>query len=217
MKQVIWQTDKPPNQGCIGGYTSKEKLKPRKWVKDTGFLPEWNSHLRRLDISNISPGLLGVASSAFNHSATMLRAATRRDSNPRSKIRLSAKANTRKQPVCGGCSSTPNTVISHLTWNLEHQNGPAPSTSSMARKLSAIEILVHWNYFSENSSFFRVSNLGSRSHLLALSSPSCSVQGSRCKSKQYQKNYSFFLCEDELFLASFVSFLRYGVFPKKSF
>ena len=29
-----------------------------------------------------------------------------------------AKANTRKQPVCGGCSSTPNTVVSHLTWNL---------------------------------------------------------------------------------------------------
>lgn len=46
------------------------------------------------------------------------QAATRRDSNPRSKIRLSAKDNTRKQPVCGGCSSTPNAVISHLTCKL---------------------------------------------------------------------------------------------------
>ena len=31
---------------------------------------------------------------------------------------LTAKANTRKQPVCGGCSSTPNTVISHSTCKL---------------------------------------------------------------------------------------------------
>ena len=33
-----------------------------------------------------------------------------------------AKANTQKQPVCGGCSSTPNIVISHLTWNLKRNS-----------------------------------------------------------------------------------------------
>ena len=41
-----------------------------------------------------------------------------------------AKANTQKQPVCGGCTSTPNIVISHLTWNLESPTGFEPVYSA---------------------------------------------------------------------------------------
>ena len=45
------------------------------------------------------PGLLGVIPGAFNHSATISRAAIGRDSNPRSKIRLYGKS---KHPKATG-------------------------------------------------------------------------------------------------------------------
>ena len=109
--------------------------------------------------------------------------------------------------------TTPQTVLQDCGWCwFCPSERPCSDLWLFSKELVSANSPNHPKIIYETSSFYQVSSLGSRSHSLVLSSPSCFAQGYHCKSKPFQRHCSSIHTYLQHLCSFYVLFLLYDVY-----